>query len=132
MAETKFIRRNDAVKIKKIDAKPMLEKEDTSYINTEEVLGFRDAETPNYTTLQEAKKTRTQTKITYEEDILDFTMENAKGLSASLPVSNAGESLVGVPKSGITCVSSSLEFDTPNCKQAENKINPIVYQYRGI
>ena len=132
MTETKFVFRTDRRDIKKVDATPIIKRENSEIVNTEEVFGYRDAEFPEPTMLPTAQKTRSKTKTIYQGDILEFVTESAKGMSNNLPVSNAGESLVGVPKSQITCDSSSLEFDNPKCSVSGTKINPIVYQYRGV
>lgn len=132
MAETKFVFKSNRGDIKKVDAAVIIKRQDSELLNTEEIFGYQDAEYPLPTMLQTAQKTRSKTKAIYQEDVLEFTTESAKGLSNNLPVSTAGESLVGVPKSQITCDSSSLEFDNPKCSATGTKINPVVYQYRGV
>lgn len=131
MAEQKFVFRSDKTSVKKIDASAILKQEDKSKVDTDDTFGYEDAEMPQFTTIESAYKTRTKAKDTYRVDLLEFSTEQAKGLSANLPVSTAGESLVGVPKGILSCDSNSLEFDNSECKIGASKINTVSYQYRG-
>lgn len=130
--QTKFKFKTDRADVKRIDAAMVIKNEIPTKVDTERVFGYEDAELPPVRNLHAAHHSRSQTKEKYQQEVLEFSMESAKNLSDNLPVSTAGESLVGVPKGVVSCDSSSLEFEGRECSVRNDKINTVSFQYRGI
>lgn len=126
-ATTNFRHRGDNVV--KITRKTDTKEQKETKVDPEKVFGYEDREQDENAYSKPARDVRDGTRDEVNRQIEEHTKEKCEYYSANLPYSDAGESLVGVPRIAFGCEAGTDGRD-PECGR-QGKIDVVAYQYRG-